>query len=135
MIDILNVALYVDCLIFTRNNLQLIVDFRKELMMRYEMNGFGMLHHFLGIEIYPENDEVFICQKKHADKILKKFGLFKCSPTDIPLVLNENLKKEDGGKNDDASNYRSLVGNLFYLTSTRTSFMFAARLLSLYMND
>jgi hypothetical protein len=135
MVDILIVALYVDDLIFTGNNLKMIEDFRKEMMMRYEMNDLGLLHHFLGIEIYQEVDGVFICQKKYAEKILKKFGMFGCNPTDTPLVVNEKLKKEDGGKKVDASNYRSLVGNLFYLTSTRPDIMFPASLLSRFMND
>lgn len=70
MADILIVALYVDDLIFTGNNLKLIEDFRKEMMRKYEMNNLGLLHHFLRIEIYQEDDGVFICQKKYAEKIL-----------------------------------------------------------------
>lgn len=44
--------------------------------------------------------------------------MFTCNPTNTPLVVNEKLKKEDGGKKVDASNYKILVWNLFYLTST-----------------
>ena len=135
MVDILIVTLYVDDLIFTGNNLKLIEDFRKEMMMRYKMNDLGILHHFFGIEIYQEDDGVFICQKKYAEKILKKFGMFGCNPTNTPLVVNEKLKKEDRGKKVDASNYRSLVGNLFYLTNTIPDIMFASSLLSRFMND
>ena len=62
MADILIFALYMDDLVFTRDNLKLIEDFRKEMMMRYEMNDLGLLHHFLGIEIHQEGDGVFICQ-------------------------------------------------------------------------
>ncbi|XP_058740894.1 secreted RxLR effector protein 161-like [Vicia villosa] len=57
-----------------------------------------------------------------------------CKPVDIPLVVNENLKKEDGGRLVDASMYRSLVGSLFYLTVTRPDLMFAASLLSRFMS-
>lgn len=63
VVDILIVALYVYDLIFIGNNLNLIEDFRKEMMVRYEMNNLGLLHHFLRFEIYQEIDEVFICQK------------------------------------------------------------------------
>ena len=49
--------------------------------------------------------------------------MFGCIPIDTPLVANEKLKKEDGGRKVDASNYRSLIGNLFYLTSTRPDIM------------
>jgi len=50
--DILIVSLYVDDLVFIGNNSKLIEDFRKEMMMRYEMNDLGLLHHFLRIEIH-----------------------------------------------------------------------------------
>lgn len=93
MVDILIVALYMDDLVFIGNNLKLIEDFRKEMRMRYEMNSLGLLHHFLGIEIHQEDDRVFISQKKYVEKILKKFEMFDCNPTDTPLVMNEKLKK------------------------------------------
>lgn len=56
--------------------------------------------------------------------------MFGYNPIDTPLVMNEKLKKQDGGKNVDFSNYRSPVGNLFYLTSTRSDIMFVTSLLS-----
>lgn len=99
------------------------------------MNGLVILHHFIRIEINQEDDTVFICQKKYVEKILKKFEIFGCNPTDTPLVVNEKLKKEDGGKKVDVSNYRSVVDNLFYLISTTPDIMFAANLLSRFMND
>jgi hypothetical protein len=52
-----------------------------------------------------------------------------------PLAVNEKLKKEDGGKKVDATLYRSLVGNLLYLTATRPDVMFAASLLSRFMHS
>jgi len=52
-----------------------------------------------------------------------------------PLPVNEKLKKEDGGNKVDATLYRSLVGNLLYLTATRSDIMFAACLLSRFMHS
>lgn len=60
--------------------------------------------------------------------------MFGCNPIYTPLVVNEKLKKEDGGKKVDGGNYRGLVGNLFYLTSTRPDIIFAVSLLSRFMN-
>jgi hypothetical protein len=57
-----------------------------------------------------------------------------CKPMATPLTVNEKLKKEDGGKKVDATLYRSLVGNLLYLTATRPDVMFAASLLSRVMH-
>ncbi|XP_058732983.1 secreted RxLR effector protein 161-like [Vicia villosa] len=57
-----------------------------------------------------------------------------CKPVDIPLVVNEKLKKEDGGRLVDARMNRSLVGSVFYLTATRPDLMFEASLLSRFMS-
>lgn len=46
MVYIVIVSLYMDDSLFTRNNLKLIEEFGKEMMMRYETNNLGMLHHF-----------------------------------------------------------------------------------------
>ncbi|XP_058722251.1 uncharacterized protein LOC131594177 [Vicia villosa] len=106
----------------------------QEMMKKYEMSDLGLLHDFIGIEVYQDEYGVFICQRRYAENILKKFGMNGCKPVDIPLVVNEKLKKEDGGRLVDASMYRSLVGSLFFLTATRPDLMFAASLLSRFMS-
>jgi len=58
-----------------------------------------------------------------------------CKPMATPLAVNEKLKKEDGRKKVDATLYRSLVGNLLYLTTRRPDIMFAASLLSRFMHS
>lgn len=52
MANILIIALYVDDLILTRNSMEMIEDFRKEMMNQYGTNDLGFLHHFLEMEIY-----------------------------------------------------------------------------------
>lgn len=52
------------------------------------MSDLGLLYHFLGIEVYQDEYGVFICQKRYAENILKKFGMYGCKPVDIPLVVN-----------------------------------------------
>ncbi|XP_050896427.1 uncharacterized mitochondrial protein AtMg00810-like [Lathyrus oleraceus] len=98
------------------------------------MSDLGLLYHFLGIEAYQDEYGVFICQKRYAENILKKFGMYGCKPVDIPLVVNEKLQKEDGGGLVDASMYRSLVENLFYLTTSMPNLIFVASLLSRFMS-
>ncbi|XP_019056129.1 PREDICTED: uncharacterized protein LOC109115932 [Nelumbo nucifera] len=135
MDDILIVALYVDDLVFTGNNMKTIEDFINEMVKKYEMSDMELLHHFLGIEIYQGDDGGFICQSKYVEKVLKKFKMFGCKPISTLLVVNEKLMKEDGGKKVDETLYRSLVGNLFYLTAIRPNIMFAATLLSRFTNN
>ena len=57
-----------------------------------------------------------------------------CNPVSIPLVVNEKLRKENGGKMVYETHFRSLVGNMLYLTATRPDIMFAASFLSRFMH-
>ncbi|GKV37353.1 hypothetical protein SLEP1_g45393 [Rubroshorea leprosula] len=56
-------------------------------------------------------------------------------PVSTPLVLHEKLSKRDGSVYVDASQYRSVVGSLLYLTATRPDIMYAASLLSRFMSS
>ena len=48
---LLIVYLYVDDLIFTRNDDVMFKEFKKSMMVEFEMSDLGMLHYFLGIEV------------------------------------------------------------------------------------
>jgi hypothetical protein len=124
-VDLLIVALYVDDLILTESNVKMIEEFKKDMVNKYEMSDMGLLHYFLGIEVYQDKEEVFISQRMYAEKILRKFRMVGCKPMATPLAVNEKLNMEDGGKKVDATLYRSLVGNLLYLIVTKPNVMFA----------
>jgi hypothetical protein len=132
-VDLLIVALYVDDLILIGSNAEMIEEFKKDMVNKYEMSDMGLLHYFLGIEVYQDKEEVFISQRMYAENFLRKFRMVGCKPMATPIAINEKLKKEDGGKKVDATLYRSLVGNLLYLTATRPDVMLAASLLSRFM--
>ena len=53
----------------------------------------------------------------------------------IPLAANEKFRKHDGEKKVNSSLFRSLIGSLLYLISTRLDIMFAASLLSRFMQE
>ncbi|CAL2249603.1 unnamed protein product [Prunus armeniaca] len=130
--DILIVSLYVDDLIYTGNNEEIIKEFKKDIMKTFEMSDLGLMHYFLGIEINQEEDGIFICQKKYTKNLLKKFKMYGCKIVATPLITNEKLRKEDGSSKANESVYRSLIGSLLYLTTTRPDIMYAT---SLYYQD
>jgi hypothetical protein len=132
---LLIIALYVDDLILTGSNVKMIEEFKKDMVNKYEMSDMGLLHYFLGIEVYQDKEEVFISQRMYAEIFLRKFKMIGCKPMATPLAINEKLKKEDGGKKVDDTLYRSLVGNLLYLISTRPDVMFLTSLLSRFMHS
>ena len=76
----------------------MIEEFEKDMVNKYKMSDMGLLHYFLGIEVYQDKEEVFISQRMYTAKILRKFRVVGCKPIATPLAINEKLKKEDGGK-------------------------------------
>ena len=64
--NVLIVVLYVDDLIFTRNDNFLIGEFKKAMQNEFEMIELGLLKYFLGIEIKQMHDCIFISQYKYA---------------------------------------------------------------------
>ncbi|XP_015579093.1 uncharacterized mitochondrial protein AtMg00240-like [Ricinus communis] len=52
-----------------------------------------------------------------------------------PLIVNEKLPKAGGERKVDVSNFRSLIGILLYLTTTRPDLMFLASLLSRFTHS
>ena len=79
--------------------------------------------------------EVFICQEKYIEDLLKKFYIAACKPVPTPMSSNEKLQQEDVAKKADAKTYRSLVGSLIYLTNTRPNIVHAVSLISRFMNQ
>ena len=57
------------------------------------MKDLGLLHYFLGLEIWQRSDGLFFSQGKYAQEILEKFHMQGCKPIDPPLP--ENWRKED----------------------------------------
>ncbi|XP_061998852.1 secreted RxLR effector protein 161-like [Rosa rugosa] len=58
-----------------------------------------------------------------------------CKAVATPLITNERLRKEDGSLKANASCYRSLIGSLLYLTTTRPDIMYTTSLLSRFMHS
>ena len=77
--DILTVCLYVDDLIFTGNNLKMLVEFKEAMVKHFEMIDMGLMSYFLSIEVVQKNDGIFISQEKYANDILKRFQMVKAS--------------------------------------------------------
>ncbi|XP_042969189.1 secreted RxLR effector protein 161-like [Carya illinoinensis] len=112
----------------------MIEEFKQEMMKSFKMSDLGLMHYFLGIEVCQDNG-IFISQKKYAEDLLKKFNMSDCKSVTTPLIANEKFKKEDGGKLADGAAYRSLIGSLLYLISTRPDLMFATSMLSRFMQN
>ncbi|XP_047309787.1 uncharacterized mitochondrial protein AtMg00810-like [Impatiens glandulifera] len=133
--DMMVVALYVDDLIFTGSNTKLIEEFKEVIKKEFEMTDLGLMKYFLGLEVKQSEEGIFISQERYALDILKKFKMEDCNPISIPMEPGTKLSKFDGGERADAGRYRSLVGSLRYLTSTRPDLMLSVGITSRFMED
>jgi len=57
--------------------------------------------------------------------ILKKFGMEDAKPIKTPMATNGHLDLDEGGNPVDQKIYRSMIGSLLYLTTSRPDIMFS----------
>ena len=87
---IMILLLYVDDLFFTGEE-KLISECKKKLAAKFEMKDLGMVHYFLGLEVWQCLYEIFLNQGKYVVEILKRFGMMDCKATNTPMVTNLKL--------------------------------------------
>ncbi|GJX04942.1 hypothetical protein Tco_0190858 [Tanacetum coccineum] len=85
----------------------------------------GELTFFLGLQAKQKEDGIFISQDKYVTEILKKFGFTDVKIASTPMETQKPLLKDEDGKEVDVHLYRSMIGSLMYLTSSRPDIMFA----------
>ncbi|XP_047162164.1 uncharacterized mitochondrial protein AtMg00810-like [Vigna umbellata] len=86
------------------------------------------------MDIKKGQGEFFICQKKYAKEILKKFQMEKCKVVSTPIYQKEKLHKEDGANKVDEGYFRSLIGCLMYPLTIRPDILNAISILSRFMH-
>nr|GEV75510.1 ribonuclease H-like domain, reverse transcriptase, RNA-dependent DNA polymerase [Tanacetum cinerariifolium] len=65
------------------------------------------------------------CQDKYVDENLRKSGLTEGKSASTPVDIEKPLLKDPDGEDVDVHTYRSMIGSLIYLTSSRPDIMFA----------
>nr|GEX32804.1 uncharacterized mitochondrial protein AtMg00810-like [Tanacetum cinerariifolium] len=88
------------------------------------MSSMGELTFFLGLQVKQKKDGTFISQDKYVAEILKMFGLTEGKSTSTPIDAEKPLLKDPDGEDVDVHTYRSMIGSLMYLTSSRPVIMF-----------
>nr|GEW76605.1 retrovirus-related Pol polyprotein from transposon 17.6 [Tanacetum cinerariifolium] len=63
---------------------------------------------------------------------LKKYGMESCDPVGTPMEIKDKLDLDQNGTPVDATKYRSMIGALMYLTSSRPNIVHATCLCARY---
>ena len=92
----------------------------------------GELTYFLGLQIRQQDSGIFLSQSKYARNLVKKFGLESAYSVRIPMSSNVKLTVDLLGKSVDSSFYRSMIGSLFYLTTSRPNISYSVKVCARY---
>jgi hypothetical protein len=121
------ILVYVDDIIVVSSSAEATTLLLQDLEKEFALKDLGDLHYFLGIEVTKTQDSILLSQGKYAAEILQRASMMKCKPVNTLLAILEKLSAYEGevlGSND-ATNYRSIVGGLQYLTLTRPDLAFS----------
>ncbi|GKB23491.1 putative ribonuclease H-like domain-containing protein, partial [Tanacetum coccineum] len=122
--DILLVQVYVDDIIFGSTKESLSTEFEQLMHKRFQISSVGELTFFLGLQVEQRKDDIFLSQDKYVYDILKKFDFSSVKTASTPMETHKPLSKDTTGTDVDVHLYRSMIGSLMYLTSSRTDIMF-----------
>nr|GEY40429.1 ribonuclease H-like domain, reverse transcriptase, RNA-dependent DNA polymerase [Tanacetum cinerariifolium] len=117
--DILMVQVYVDDIIFGSTKKELCNAFERLMHKKFQMSSMGELIFFLGLQVKQKNDGIFISQDKYVAEILKKFRFTEVKNASTPMETQNPLLKDEDGEEVDVHMYKSMIGSLMYLTSSR----------------
>eukprot|EP00253_Pinus_taeda_P001623 PITA_01623 len=123
------ILLYVDDLLITGVE-ERIQECKKLLAAEFDMKDLGLMHYYLGLEVWQEPNEIYLGQGKYVIELLKKFDMMECKPMTTPLITNLKMLKNSESSPADPTKYRQLIGSLMYLVNTRPDICFAVNFLS-----
>jgi hypothetical protein len=83
--DHLIFVLYVDDMFLTGAE-RLIVGCKRELASKFKIKDLGLMHYFLGLEVWQRPSEIFLEQGKYTVEILSKFGMMDYKSMATPMM-------------------------------------------------
>ena len=116
---------YVDDIVFGSTNDILPKSFTNEMKKMFEMSMVGELTYFLGLQVKQTNKGIYINQAKYARNLVKGFGLENVAHARTPMATNTKLGIDPSGQLVDITLYRSMIGCLLYLTTSRPDISFS----------
>uniref|UniRef100_A0A803PZN1 Reverse transcriptase Ty1/copia-type domain-containing protein n=1 Tax=Cannabis sativa TaxID=3483 RepID=A0A803PZN1_CANSA len=81
------------------------------------------------------DDGIFVSQSKYALNLVKKFGLESSKIAKTPMGTTVKLFKDENGVKVDPTLYRSMIGSLLYLTTSRLDLSYSVGVCARYQEN
>jgi hypothetical protein len=124
--DMVYLFLYVDDIILTASSSELLRRTIAALQREFAMKDLGPLHQFLSITVEHCSDGLFH-QRTYTLDVIKRAAMANCKLCTTPVDLQAKLAVDSGSPIQDASQFRSIAGDLQYLTFTRPDIAYAVQ--------
>jgi histone deacetylase 1/2 len=117
---------YVDDIVIASSTTAAADSLLRQLKLSFPVKDLGPLHYFLGVEVTRNSGGISLTQQKYSLDLLRRTRMENCKSVTTPMCTQEKSSRELGHSlsEDDAFQYRSVVGALQYLTLTRPDISF-----------
>ena len=127
--------IYVYDIVFGATNDSLAHSFADEMNAMFEMSMVGELTYFLGLQIKQTDSGIYINQAKYARNLIKRFGLENAAHARTPMAANAKLTNDPSCESVDVTLYKSMIGYLLYLTTSRPDIAFSIGVCSRFQSN
>ena len=114
----LMIGVYVDDMTITRSNSHKIISFKENMKKVFEMIDVGILSSYLGVEIKRATSSIWLNQRSYIEYMLQIFKMSDCNSVKTPMEVLLKLEKDRREEEKNTSQFRSLIGSLWYLVHT-----------------
>jgi hypothetical protein len=99
------------------------LDARQSLASKFEITNIGLMHYFLGFEVWQEPGNIFLGHGKYVCDILRRFQMEDYRPMTTPMITTWKKLHASESQLVDSTLYHqfivwSILGPIFVLFST-----------------
>jgi hypothetical protein len=142
--NVIIIALYVDDLLIASNDLNDLIQFKKDLASEFKMEDLGVANFILGVKIIRDRTArtISISQSAYINSLLDRHGMMTCKPISTPMEHSSTVHRlikapdEYQATIEQIRTYQSIIGGImFAMLCTRPDIAFAVTTLSQFASN